>query len=108
MEKLTQLDVDKLENFISFIDEVVVDIESLINSKKLNKAKLSFNLGRLSMDLENRKQQIQDVIDTINDKDLIEIEEFEFTDRESFLDAIEDNIDWPIEVDNETTDELPF
>lgn len=100
MEKLQQVDIDKLENFISFIEETVVDIESLMNGRKLNKVKLSFCLGKLSMELENKKQYIQDVIDAINDNDLVD-NEFDIEWEQAIKNA-------GYESNKPSDDDLPF
>lgn len=113
MEKLTQLDVDKLEAVTINIDLMIENIESIIYDERVDKVKLAYFLGKLSNELHDEKNTVQDVINTINDKDLIEVELYDMRNRESFLDEIEDDLkdwdeNWPDDIDNETTDELPF
>lgn len=71
MEKLQQIDVDRLEKVMSNLDAMIEHIESVVYSKKANKVRLAYFVGRLSQDLFDQKTEIQDIVNKIYDNDLI-------------------------------------
>lgn len=89
MEKLIQSDIDELEKVISNINFMVEDVEAIIDDERVDGVKLAYFLGKLSMKLFENRNKIQDIIDTVND-----------------IEGWDEN--WPDDIDNETTDELPY
>ena len=106
MKKLQQSDVDKLDHVIHDINTTIDQIDSVICEDDVNKAKLAFFLGKLSTELYDQRNKIQEVVDIINDNDLVE------DDVDNLMNVVEDS-GWEfnapeMQSHNTTEHELPF